>query len=425
MLWAFVPGAVRSVASAADIFDPEEPPDTKYRLAPFLTFGAEIEVDYAFRGNFDLDHDRDDGVSELSPELSLAWSFDPSPWVQAFLNVTLTGDLVRIEGDDVPGLEQEVAIELKELYVLLGPFLGGFSAQIGRQRFEDERQWLYDQELDAVRLHLERGSVRIELSASRNDLVQENLLGTPEAPPQIDNYMLHGIYRLPKEIELAGYVIARNDPAADRERPVLVGISSRGEPVEDLDYWLELAYAGGRDGATRIQGWGLDLGATYELPARPRPAFTLGVAFGSGDRDPQDGIDRNFRQTGLQENEWDFGGVAEFKYYGEVLNPELSNLAIFTVGLGVRPTETFSLDLVYHYYLQPQASDVLRNAGLDAEPSGRSRRLGSEVDLVVGVVDLFDRIDLRGILGYFFPGEAFPGATGGAWIAVAEMQFRF
>ena len=48
--------------------------------------------------------------------------------------------------------------------------------------------------------------------------------------------------------------------------------------------------------------------------------------------------------AGLQENEADFGGAASFKDYGEVLDPELSNLAIFTVGLGLRPSEKFSLD---------------------------------------------------------------------------------
>jgi alginate production protein len=183
---------------------------------------------------------------------------------------------------------------------------------------------------------------------------------------------------------------------------------------------------GGRDGSKRIRGWAVDLGGTYEFQVGPKPALTLGFAFGSGDRNPDDGTDGGFRQTGLQDNESDFGGAADFKYYGEVLDPELSNLAILTAGIGIRPSEKFSMDLVYHYYLQHQAAPALRNAGIDAEPSGRSRRLGSGVDLVVGFQGIWDHLDARLGVGYFVPGAAFPEAIGGgAWVVRAEVQFRF
>jgi hypothetical protein len=42
--------------------------------------------------------------------------------------------------------------EVQEAFVRVRGFPAGLSVQIGRQRFEDERQWLYDEELDAVRL---------------------------------------------------------------------------------------------------------------------------------------------------------------------------------------------------------------------------------------------------------------------------------
>jgi alginate production protein len=421
---ALAPGPACLPLSAAEVFDPDEPPETRYRLAPFLTFGAEIELDYAFRRNRDLDDRRDDDTSLLMPELSLAWSFDPAPTFQAFLNVVLARDFVLAEGVDEAGVSEDVALEVKEAFLRVGPLLGGLSVQIGRQRFEDERNWLYDEELDAVRLRYERGTLAVELSASQDGLVRKDLLD-PKEGERINNYVLHASYRPLDWIELEGYAIVRDDPAADRRRPVFLGLRSRGEPVEDLDYWLELGYVGGPDGPNRIRGWGVDLGATYELQAGPRPALTLGFAFGSGDLDPDDELDRSFRQTGLQENEADFGGATSFKYYGEVLDPELSNLAIVTVGIGVRPTEKFSLDLIYHYYVQHRASNALRDAAIDVEPSGRSRRLGSEVDFIVGLVEIFSRLDVKAVLGYFIPGPAFPGGTDGAWVVGAEVQFRF
>ena len=419
------PSGFHSSAAAADVFDPDKPPETRYQLAPFLTFGAEVEVAYEYRKNLGLGDRRDGDASVLASELSLAFSFDPDPRFQAFLNVAVARESVlKIEADHSKPSE-DVEVNVAEAFIWLRSLPGGVSLQLGRQRFEDERQWLYDEELDAVRLRFEHAALAIEVSASRDGLVRKDLRSSAKRE-RINNYMLHASYRLPRETTLETYAILRDDRDADRRRPIFAGLRAGGEPIEDLDYWLDLGFVGGRDGSKRIRGWGVDLGATYEFQAGPKPALILGFAFGSGDRTADDGTDEGFRQTGLQDNEGDFGGATEFQYYGEVLDPELSNLAILTAGVGIRPSDKLSLDLVYHYYLQHRAAPALRNAGLDAEPSGRSRRLGSEVDLVVGLQELWDRIDARLAVGYFLPGAAFPEAVGGgAWVVRAEVQFRF
>jgi alginate production protein len=414
----------RAAAAPSEIFDPDAPPETRYRLAPFLTFGAEIEFAYEYRKNLGLAGRSDNDASLLTPELSLAFSFDPDPRFQAFLNVALAREFVlKLEaGQSRPS--EDVELEVKEAFVWVrSP--QGLSLQLGRQRFEDERQWLYDAELDAATVRYEREALAIQLSASWDGRVRKDMLSAA-TPDDTNTYVLNASYRLFRETTVEGYVIVRDNRAVDRKRPVFVGLRSRGEPIEDLDYWLDFGYVGGRDGSNRIRGWGVDLGATYEFQVGPKPALTLGFAFGSGDQSPDDGTDRSFRQTGLQENESDFGGATDFKYYGQVLDPELSNLAILTAGLGIRPSDKFSLDLVYHYYLQHRAAPALRNAGIDAEPSGRSRRLGSGVDLVIGFQEIWDHLDARLVAGYFIPGTAFPEAIGGgAWAVSAEVQFRF
>jgi alginate production protein len=424
VLSTFTPGRGCSPASAADVFDPDEPPETRYQLAPSLTFGAELELAYDYRKNLGLDDRRDNDASVLAPELSLAFSYDPDPKFQAFLNVAVSRPIVWKFEADGSRPSEDLALELKEAFILLRSLPSGLSLQLGRQRFEDERQWLYDEELDAARLWLHRGALTAELSLSRDGLVREDLL-SPAAREEINNYVLSASYRLLPDLTLEAYAIVRDDQAASRNRPVFLGVRSRGEPLEDLDYWFELGYVGGRDGSTSISGWGLDVGATYELQVGPKPALTLGFAFGSGDRNPDDGTDRSYRQTGLQDNESDFGGATDFKYYGEVLDPELSNLVILTAGLGIRPSDKISVDLVYHYYVQHRASPSLRNAGIDAEPSGRSRRLGGAVDLIVGLQEIYDRLELKAVVGYFSPGAAFPDHRGGAWVVRAEVQFRF
>lgn len=263
-------------ASAERVFDTNDPPETRYQLAPFLTFGAELELEYFFRRNVDLVDRRRDDLSVLKAEGSLAWSFDPMPAFQVFLNVAVSRAAVLTDHAGTFGESEDLSLEVKEAFVRVGRLSAGPSVLIGRQRFEDERKWLYDEDLDAVR---------------------------------------HAGYGFLDSIELEGYAILRDD-RADGRRPFFLGVRSRGEPVEDLDYWVELAYAGGRDGSRSISGWGLDIGATYEWQRGPKPSVTLGVAFGSGDRRPNDSRDGSFRQTGLHKNEADFGGSTEFKFYG-------------------------------------------------------------------------------------------------------------
>jgi alginate production protein len=394
-------------------------------VAPFLTFGAFLEFAYEYQQNLALDGRPDNAAAAGAPELSLAFSFDPDPRFQAFLNLSVSREFVwKIEADRTKPSE-DVQLELVELFVWLRLLPGGLSLQVGRQRFEDERQWLYDEELDAARLRYRRGPLALELGLGQDALVQKDLL-RPTDGDRINSYVLYASYRLLEDVVLDAYAIVRDDRnTAERRRPVFLGVRSRGEPVEDLDYWFELGYVGGWDGSTQLRGWGVDLGGTYEFQVGPKPALTLGFAFGSGDKNPNDRTDRSFRQTGLQENESDFGGATDFKYYGEVLDPELSNMLILTAGVGIRPSDKFSLDLVYHYYLQHRAAATLRDAGIDAEPSGRSRRLGSAVDLVLGLQEIYDALEVKAVLGYFAPGAAFPERNGGAWVVRAEVQFRF
>ena len=204
-----------------------------------------------------------------------------------------------------------------------------------------------------------------------------------------------------------------------------------GEAGEQLKYWADAAFVGGDPGvdndqpnADDLRGHGLDAGATYVLEGPLEPSFTLSYAFGSGDSDPDDGTDRNFRQTGLQDNNARFNGVTSFKYYGELLEPELSNLKIFTAGVGVRPSRKTSIDLLYHRYRQDVAFDELRDSNLDEDPNGDSRALGEEIDLIVGVRKWHD-IDVEFIAGHFSPGDAFPRNADSALFFNFEARYRF
>jgi hypothetical protein len=47
------------------------------------------------------------------------------------------------------------------------------------------------------------------------------------------------------------------------------------------------------------------------------------------------------------------------------------------------------------------------------------------VDLILGLEEIYDRLEVKAVVGYFSPGAAFPERNGGAWVVRAEVQFRF
>jgi alginate production protein len=191
-----------------------------------------------------------------------------------------------------------------------------------------------------------------------------------------------------------------------------------------LTYWLEVAHVSGDEGALDINAFGFDVGATYVFDQPYEPSVTLGFAYGSGDDDPGDGTDRNFRQTDLQDNSAKFNGVTSFKYYGETFDPELSNMAILTAGAGFRPTKESSLDLVFHQYWQVEASDELRDVATDGDPDGFSRNLGQGLDLVLGY-DAFENVQIELVGSVFLPGNAFQDDDDPAYFVGLELQYKF
>ena len=79
-------------------FDPNEPPETRFQIAPYLTFGAQIEFEYKLDRNLDLDGTKDEDLSTIEPAINLAFSFDPTSYLQAFINVKFGGEFEIEDG---------------------------------------------------------------------------------------------------------------------------------------------------------------------------------------------------------------------------------------------------------------------------------------------------------------------------------------
>ncbi len=245
-------------------------------------------------------------------------------------------------------------------------FAKGLSLYAGRQLFDDEREWIYKANLDAVRAVWAGTSARLELSASRMfrdgsdfDLHADNLIG----------YLSNTD---PKR-HVALWFVDRRDDREPREYPFCFGLRALGDFLPRTDCWFELSGVRGYANQVNLRGWGYDAGLTWK-PTFLAPVYLgFGHAFGSGDDRSTPLADESFRQSGLQKNNGRFGGVANFRYYGELFDPELSNLSITTIDLGVRAWKRASLDLVWHEYREVELSTALRNTNLRSDPDGLHR----------------------------------------------------
>lgn len=398
----------------------EERPPSQLSLGDILTIGGEVQVDLIPESNFDLD----DGInndellfSKLSTRLEL--SSKPHPEIDLFFKMAAREPLSSF--DPLHPDRSVGEIRLAESYILWRKVLTRrLGLKFGRQDYDEKREWLYDENLDAIRLYLNYEPVVVELSASTN------FSETKERDKGVVNYIVYGTYDMGNERQIAAYVIHREDDDRlinyDRR---WYGIRSFGDVGKTFEYWIELSQLVGEKRGRELRSKALDVGFTTTFKkALLEPSVTLGYAYGSGDDDFRDGVDGNFRQTDFEDNNDKFNGVNSFRYYGEVLDPELSNMHIFTYGLGFRWSRNGSFDIMYHNYRQVVADNDVHGSNLLIDPAGANRDVGDEVDFILGLEKL-KNIDVKLTVGFFMPGSAFRPSTDTASRTKLQIEYNF
>jgi alginate production protein len=390
-------------------------------LLDSIEFGGHLEISAEHLRDLDLDSSQEDDLDLLPIELELEVLFEPSANFLAYVRSQFRRQSVlRSNGDEDADSTEFL---LNEAYVTVTHADTGLSLQLGRQLFEDERQWLYEAELDAIRGRYQSVGVVAEVSASRQALlVDTDLLNDVDEDSAV-NFIVHASHPLSTHALIGGYAIVRDDQDTD-VRTVHLGLTSSGAPIDGLQYWADAALLRGEEDGQSLRGYGIDLFGAYRFEAPLSPRILGGIAFASGRSDPEDVGDTGFRQTGLQDNEAELGSLASFHYYGEAFDPELANMAIYTAGFGIQPKANITIDLLYHHYRQDRASETLRDSGLDAEPTGGSPALGNELDLVVGYQATQDLL-VSAFIGYFMPGPAFDSDANSALTARIDLEFGF
>lgn len=387
------------------------------------TYGA-LELGMSSEYNYEL-RDEDENIHSLEPVVAFGVEYDREEDLR--MRLTLEYGREWTGGNRGREDEYESSFSLDEAFVELsdiarkGFFLDDVTLTLGRRKLSESREWFYDANVDGAILEAEITGMDTDLMVSfnREEWIGSDLLHHNE-PDTVSNLILSLVHRPVKRVDIGAYAIVRNDSSEDNDSPRFIGLSARGRAFDKrLNFWADLATVSGQDGDKDIDGTGFDIGGTLKLLGADGPYVTLGYAFGSGDGDE----DTDFRQTGLHGNSDRFGGVTSFKYYGELMDPELSNMKILTAGIGFRALGNMSIDMIYHRYEQDVALDQLRDSDLDRDPNGRATDLGAELDLVAGF-DHRDNLHSEWVLGYFQPGAAFDNADDAVFIG-AKLSYEF
>ena len=385
-----------------------------------LIVGGEIQVDYDLRRQFELDEDTDRDTSTIDLQLTLDAEWRITSDFVLFAKATTTQEEIIFDQDrDLEGGEET---RLTELYAIYNIPDSPFTVQLGRQRYDDDREWFYDAELDGARLAWSSGDYSAEYSY--NELIRDN-----RGFDDLQWQLFVARYEYERKSNVSFHIIDIVDDSDADESPFYVGLAAVGRWKGDehqARYWGHYAFADGVTGTEELEAHAIDFGGAFQWRKAPLAPYVFGgYAWASGDDSPGNGTNKEYRQSGLEDNNDKVFGVASYRYYGEMFRPELSNMEIWSIGAGIRPNDHFSVDVIFHKYDQDVASATLRDSRLRASPDGNDTDLGMEFDLVLGLSDLWGAWDFELDIGYFIPGDAFETTDDPAtWVAM-QIEYKF
>lgn len=399
-----------------NVDDDDVRPNKQLQIGENATLGGEIQYDAEYRGNHDLKDvtDRDRLLHEAATKLEL--SVEIANQIYGFAQGRIRRKFVHFDQDR--DLDHDTQYRLGETFLYIEDRIApGVALQLGRQDFDQGREWVMDELLDAARLYFNLGTSMLEVSASMLTF------GGGDDDEGVKNFLL-GLHSEPiRDTRMFTYALHRHGGTAVKLERTHLGISLEGRR-RSISYWGDAGYATGTEDDQRVRGYGIDVATMFAPRDQPlRPSIYVGYAYGSGDRDRNGGVDRNFRQSGLHDNNDKFNGVTSFRYLGELVRPDLSNLQVWTVGTGFRPSRRTSIDLVYHNYRQVEAANFFEGSRLRQMPTGGSADIGDEIDLILGIEDYFP-LEVELVAAYFAPGSAF-AIRDDAWFAAVKMEWNF
>lgn len=305
---------------------------------------------------------------------------------------------------------------------------------IGTQTISSDRSWFWDDDLDLVTLSMDKDDW--ELNTGVGTRFVDPMFGKGIDFEDRDIWHLFGEFQWEyRKDHSASLLLLSEYDASDRQSiGDLVSASQAEDDKDNRIYWLGMSYSGeffkkGRqpveywfdiatvygeevdydfdkvsDSTSEItekvetvdlRGWGLDLGVLLPTRLPGEPEFKIGFATTSSDNNLEDGTDKTFTQTGLQDNN-----------YGLVLEPDdLSNMTIMTLGVEFEPVSDVKIEIAYYDFRHVVVTDKFRNVDVDADMDGIGKKIGTELGIEVEI-SIWDPFEFGFSFGVFKAGDS-------------------
>ncbi len=337
----------------APVFDIDKRKKTKIEINDWSAYGAYASARYSGERNLRLDDGVSDKSDKYSAYLGLVARAEPAAGFIGF---------VHAEAELTSRLTHKSASTRKKIHIreaVVSHKLSGASAiSVGRMRFSDARKWTADAAVDGVHYGFKGEGLTLDIAAFEGTHRNEG------------RYALAHIAGFSKAGALGGFAVFESNDGQER---VHIAGSWANKPSETLSYTLNAGIVAGDAANGQSFGFAADARVIKRLSDHDwNPQLTLGIAAGS----------KGFQQTGLHSNKTYDGGQTQFNRYGYVYQPQLTNMAVATVGVGIRPSRNFSLDITAHAYAQVEKTAGMPAARVSGETNGESTFLGGELSIV-------------------------------------------
>ena len=405
-------------------------------------FETQLELTYENLKHIFLQQRARDDSQSFKQELQLQLYYRADERFSAFGEIKLNTEQLSYP-DETPGRSDRLA-ERGELWLAWEHLFSSEAAiKIGRQNFIEPRRWWWDSDLDALRFDYASTTWQVNMAVSKT-LARLTTLDKFIEPHEDDvlRWLGNASWKLSPDLQFAAFYLQQRDHSTQPELNSVIetarvdesdaslnwlGLRAAGEiglhSGNRLTYWLDSAtlygeetvyeYANEPAGTSRlvarrtqqVRGYAVDTGLHWFPQARHWPILAISYARGSGDKYSNDATDHAFRQSGLQDPD------QEFRYYGELLRPELSNLSITTALVGFQLPGATRLTLGYHRFQQVYPSPFLRAARLEISPSGASTDIGRELSLLIDIRK-WENLKMVLAAAIFTAGNAYGPAAG-------------
>jgi len=384
------------------------------------------------------DDPAEDRLVEEEFELEFKIEYSVSNDFYLFFTGALIDETETIETEN----EEEKTSGLERKEMGLGYFFGETvqsELKLGRMEFASTSEWFlwWDEELDSVRLKSNFGDFETMLALAEEqarESTDEDFID-PELK-DVQRVMLSVDWEFADAHSLIFYYLDQSDDS----RSFNIGefANAENDDEEDADlHWSGISYLGYFDldsigefeiemhtarvsgdetvyefedasgGLTevvereqnKVSGTAQSYLLSWTPPALENWRFILGTARGSGDSNTDDNRVKSFRQTGLQDDSESLGAL---------YLPELSNLIVDVIGVHWHVLEGVKISLLSFDYQQQKPANEIRDASIELDPTGLSRELGNEIDLVVSI-ETDDGLEFILTAAEFDPGKAYGG----------------